>query len=511
MLEVLAKTVPWHGICIFARQETGLQDARERRVGSGRLRAAVRMGDHTRAYAHPPRRQCPTGRKRACGTRAGSAGFEVCAHAAQQAVHNKERLMKTQDIPQFGLLSGYRVVLIGLSVAAPFAAVMYADHGADVIWIENPKVPDMGRFSMFGGSTHQDRRNMRSVAMDYLHGEGREAFLKLMETTDVLIEASVGGRFAKNGLGDEELWKINPGLVIAHVSGYGQTGVPEYVTRAGYDPTAQAFGCTMRMNGYPGQPSLPAMVFPGDYSSAMFAFSMSVAALLKRTETGKGESIDVAQFEGLMRMQANYPINYYMHGKDYVKEGNHSLICALYGTYSCADGEEIYVLFLGPGVLKVGLPLIGLEYGSELFPAGEGIIPWGTEACQVAEEAFAKFLEQHTAAECEEILAGAGVPCSRLLNYQDTLDHPHYQARKVVQSWTGADGSEQLTGVKVVPELTNYPGRVWRGAPGIGQDNEDVLAELGYSSEQVAALYEQGLLGQRSYHDSFAHSLPQDR
>lgn len=103
--------------------------------------------------------------------------------------------MKHNDIPAFGLLSGLRVVMIGLSVAAPFAGELYAEHGADVIWIENPKVVDSARTSRKGGAWQQDRRNMRSLAMNYRTAEGREAFLRLLEKTDVLIEASVGGSF----------------------------------------------------------------------------------------------------------------------------------------------------------------------------------------------------------------------------------------------------------------------------------------------------------------------------
>ena len=101
-------------------------------------------------------------------------------------------MAKSADIPKFGLLSGYRVVMMGASVAAPFAGELYAEHGADVIWVEHPKVVDSCRVARRSGSWQQDRRNMRSLAMDYRKDEGREVFLKLLETADVLIEASVG-------------------------------------------------------------------------------------------------------------------------------------------------------------------------------------------------------------------------------------------------------------------------------------------------------------------------------
>ena len=411
--------------------------------------------------------------------------------------------MKTEEIPEFGLLSGYRVILIGLSVAAPFAAELYAENGADVIWIENPKVPDMGRFSCHAASTQQDRRNMRSLALNYTKGPGKEAFLKLIETADVLIEASVGGRFDKLGLSDAVLWERNPGLVIAHISGFGQTGDPSYVKRASYDPIAQAFSGAMRMQGMPGQPSTPAMPFPGDFTSSFYAFGMTVAALLKRTKTGVGESFDIAQFEAMVRLQSQYPNMYFSHGEDYVKEGAHSLSCARYGTYTCADGGEVYVLFLGPGVVKAGLPLIGLEPGSRLFPEGMGIIPYGSEAGDVAEAAFAEFLAAHTAEEVEDILANGGVPCSRIMDYEAMRTNSQYVARGVIQEWTAADGVTKVPGVKVVPEASKYPGRVWRGAPCIGQDTDDILSELGFSVEDIEWMHETGVVNTLDFEHSF--------
>lgn len=405
-------------------------------------------------------------------------------------------------MPKFGMLSGYRVIMMGASVAAPFAGELYAENGADVIWIEHPTNVDSCRVARKSGAWQQDRRNMRSLAMNYTKEEGKEVFLKLIETTDVLVEASIGGRYEKMGLGDDVLWERNPKLVIAHISGFGQTGVEEYVKRASYDPIAQAFGCVMRMNGLPGQPSAPAMPFPGDFTASFYAFGLTLAALLKRQETGKGESLDIAQYELMMRIQANYPTDYLRYGLDYTKEGNHSRICAGYGTYSCKDGNEIYMLFLNPGVLQKGLPVLGLEYGSELFPAGSSFVPVDTPAAEVMEAAIAKFCAEHTAEEAENLLSANGVPCSRLLNYEEALKHPQYQAREVFTTWTAADGVTPIPGVNVVPKIKNNPGQIWRGAPNIGMDNDDILEELGIEKTIVEKMYAEGKLGKRDYFET---------
>lgn len=407
--------------------------------------------------------------------------------------------MKHNDIPAFGLLSGLRVVMIGLSVAAPFAGELYAEHGADVIWIENPKVVDSARTSRKGGAWQQDRRNMRSLAMNYRTAEGREAFLRLLEKTDVLIEASVGGSFEKAGYSDRILWERNPGLIIAHISGYGQTGLPEYVHRASFDPIAQAFGCAMRMNGVDGIPSIPAMPFPGDYTAAFYAFGMSLAALYKRQQTGKGESIDIAQFELMMRIQSNYPTDYLRYGLDYIKEGPHSRICAGYGTYKCMDGEEIYTLFLGSGAVERGLGILGLEYGSEDFPAGSSLVPINTPAGDKLEAALEAYVSTHTAEEVESAFCAARVPCSRLMDYEQAKNNPQYIAREVFTTWSAADGKTRIPGVNVMPKLKNNPGKVWRGAPNIGMDNEDILSELGYGPGEIQAMYQAGLLDRKEY------------
>lgn len=404
--------------------------------------------------------------------------------------------------PDFGLLHGLRVVMIGQSVAAPFAGELYAEHGADVVWVENPKAVDSSRVARRSGAWQQDRRNMRSLAMNYLRPDGREVFLRLLASADVLIEASVGGRFASLGFGDNVLWERNPRLVVVHISGFGQTGDPAYVSRASYDPIAQAFGCAMRMNGVPGHPSMPAMPFPADYAAAFYAFGVANAALLRRETTGRGESIDVAQFEAMLRLQANYPTDYLRYGLDYTREGPHSLICACYGTYACGDGDEVYVLALGAGVVKRMVGLLGLEYGGELFPEGSTYVPVDTEAAEVLERAFADWIATRTAEEVETIFAAEAIPCSRLMDYEGARTHPHYLARGVLTEWTAADGSTRIPGVKVVPEVAGRPGRVWRGAPTVGMDNDELLDELGIADDVRTRMYAAGELSRLPYQET---------
>ena len=166
-------------------------------------------------------------------------------------------MAKRSDVPEFGPLAGIKMVHSAISFAGPFCAQIYAELGADVIWIESTLAFDTARVT--GWPCEQDRRNQRTISLNIPTPEGKEVFLQLIKEADVFLEASRGGQYDKWGLSDQVLWKQNPALVIIHVSGFGQYGVPEYVSRASFDPVAQAFGCLMHTNGYPDRPPIPAL------------------------------------------------------------------------------------------------------------------------------------------------------------------------------------------------------------------------------------------------------------
>ncbi|MEL1136085.1 L-carnitine CoA-transferase [Desulfitobacterium sp. THU1] len=397
-------------------------------------------------------------------------------------------MARKADVPQFGPLAGVKVVHSSLSVAGPFAAEMFAEYGADVIWIENPMGPDISR----GGTAttiKQDRRNQRNIALSIPTPEGREVFLKLIKDADIFIEASKGGQYEKWGLNDEVMWEVNPKLVIVHISGFGQTGLPEYVSRASYDPIAQAASGYMKLNGYPDRPPIPAFPVAADYFTALFATTAALSAMHRANLTGQGESIDVAQYEVMLRVSSLNPMEYLLYGKEPKPEGNHSQYCAGYGSFPCKDGNEIYTLFLGPGVLKNALPLIGLEYGSEMFPKGSPMAWMGTPAADLLEEKLKEFCANHTALEVSDIFNKHSVPCSAIYDYEMAANDPHYQAREAFTEWEDIDG-KTVKGVNIAPKFKNSETKIWRGGPNMGQDSVDILKDLGYGDEDIQKLAE---------------------
>lgn len=407
--------------------------------------------------------------------------------------------MKRSDIPAFGPLQGLKVVHASVSIAGPYCASLMADMGADVIWIENPRGVDIAR----GGGFHQgwqielNRRNMRALALNVPSPEGKQVFLDLMKETDVFIEASKGGQYAKWGLSDEALWEVNPKLVIVHISGFGQKGLPEYCSRASYDPIAQAVGGLMYVNTIEGLQPFPSSQDVGDiYSGFLGAFG-ALAAVLRARETGKGESIDVAQYEAVLRTQSQTMMNELNTGKPIPHElfPNAGLVAG-YGSYQCKDGRCCVVMILGPAVFKAAMEILGLPYGTEEIPAGSARLYHNSPGGKMIDEAMEKFCAEHDAAEVDRIFNEAKVPASLVYSFEDMHEHPQFKARNTLTTYPSARYDNEVVAPAVQPVLTNEPGMVWRAGVDAGFDNRDILDDLGYSAEQIDALYEAGVLAE---------------
>lgn len=401
--------------------------------------------------------------------------------------------MKERDIPHFGVLDGLKVVYSGATIAAPFGPALMADMGANVIWIEHYLNQDVQRTgTSYGYEAELDRRNQRTISLNIPSEKGRDIFLRLISDADIFIEGSRGGQWAKWGLTDEYLWEYgNPRLVIAHVSGYGQTGLPEYVGRGSYDPTAQAFGGLMYVNQDSSGKYLPVGGTVADYYTGYLAAVACLAGYIKAQKTGHGESFDVAQYEAVVRSLNHMDMdiwNMNMTLKDF-NDPDRNSGTAGYNSFVCGDGEQVYMLALGAGTMKRLARL--LDVGPDVIPEGVGLLfidgrePDGHRM----EEVIREYCSSRSAEQVEREMAAAGIPCSRVLSYEAMLDHPHYLARESLTTWETRTGT-QVIGPNIFPPAKRNPGKIWRGCPDRGADNDDILFDLGYSANEIAQFYE---------------------
>lgn len=397
-----------------------------------------------------------------------------------------------KDLPEFGVLSGVKVVHATMAQAAPFGVSFLADYGADVIWIENALLPDVRR-SLSNRCVENDSRNQRNIALNIPSDEGRKIFLSLIEDADIFVECSKGGQYDKWNLSDEVLWQTNPRLVIVHESGFGQTGDPAYVSRPAFDSIAQAYSSYMDANRNPQTAPYPVGPFIGDFMTGIYIAMSSLAALTKARATGVGESVDIAQFECLARAQ-QYQSTWLTDHETREHAGDPSPMAG-YGTFLCADDAYIQLQLTSAGAVKKGCELFGLEYGSDAIPAGTAILYTGTEGGDLLRTAMTEYCAQHASNEVQRIMMERGIPAQKVNTMEDLEHDPHAIARNLFDEWTAFNG-DTIRSVRPVPVFKRNPTQFWRAAPWWGMDNEEILGQLGYSDDDIAALYEGKVISQ---------------
>jgi crotonobetainyl-CoA:carnitine CoA-transferase CaiB-like acyl-CoA transferase len=406
---------------------------------------------------------------------------------------------KTGLLPErFGPLQGVKIISTGTLIAQPFAAEMGAEMGAEVIQIERPVVGDVGwRTLGIGLKTRdgkgtiaatwvQERRNMFCVSLELSKPAGREIFLKLAEWADIWMESSKPGTYSKWGLGDAAVWKVNPKLVITHVSGYGQTGDPEYVGRASYDIVGQAFGGMMYQTGFPA-PTPPTRAAPwtGDYLTALTTMWSSLAGLTYARAHGKGQAIDVAQFEAIHHTLGGTMVEYFQQGIVRERSGNKALGFQPLDSFQASDGWVVM------GAIADVYDRLCLAIG--LDPAQE---KWKSARTNLESIEGIEFdailrgwINERTVSEVVRLLADdAKVPCSPIMTSKDIAEDPHYKARRVHIEWDDPQVG-RVKGIGIIPKYSLTPGKIVRGSVPVGHDNERIYAQmLGISADRLDQL-----------------------
>jgi crotonobetainyl-CoA:carnitine CoA-transferase CaiB-like acyl-CoA transferase len=408
--------------------------------------------------------------------------------------------------PAYGPLRHVRVLDTGRVVAGPWAATILGDFGAEVIHIEGPPFAppyaDPTRVlpplvpvgappeDAVSESWIQYSRNKLSLGLDVTRPEGRALFLDLVRRSDIWIDASRPGTFAKFDLSDRTALRANPRLVIAHVSGFGQTGRPDYLQRPSYDLVAQAFSGFLASQGSP-PPAPPTQsgTAINDLVTGLAAALGSLMAYAHARETGKGQVVDTAQYEIFFLMMENMALDYFLRGAVRGRHGNAHPRLHPYDIFPAKDGW-IVLAAPTPRSWKTFRAWAGLPDTPE----------WNSMAWRVAHreevnERIRKLTRRRTLAELETEGLRNDIAFAPILTMEEIARNPHYAARKMLLEWKDPVLGP-VQGAGIAPKLSATPGKVWRGAPWLGQDNTRILRKLlGRSPSEVRELGKQGVLG----------------
>ena len=410
--------------------------------------------------------------------------------------------MKACDFPAFGNLHGLKVINAASVIAGPFVCQLFAEQGANVVELESVMAPDMYR--MYGDAWSMDRRNQRMMTLNIPTDEGKEVLFRLIKDADVLVESSKGGTWAKWGLTDEVLWEHNPALVILHITGFGSWGDPAYVNRASFDPIGQAFSGYANLNGFPGTAPGVTKPFMGDFATGLMGAWATLAAVMHARETGEGESIDCCQFESLVRLQGATLSDGINHGIQPPRIGDEDLVGACAGAQKCKDGY-VQVAVGGFGPVRKLVEFFGFADDPDFQPLGTYASITRAPGCKSLDdplparaakfrEALDAWCEERTVAEVNSTFSAMGVPVSPHMTYQMMLDDPHYQAREVFIESYDPITDKMVKQVNMIPRFKKHPGQIVRGGAKYDEDTADVMEELGYTPEEVEALYAKGVL-----------------
>jgi formyl-CoA transferase len=387
-----------------------------------------------------------------------------------------------------GALNGVRVVEMGQLIAGPFAGKTLGEFGAAVIKIEAPGSGDpLRNWRMLKDGTsvwwQVQSRNKRSVALDLRSSEGQDIARKLIAEADVLIENFRPGTLEGWGMGWEALSALNPGLVMLRISGYGQTG--PYRDLPGFGAIGEAMGGLRHLTGEPGRVPVRCGISIGDTLAALHGTIGVLTALYHRkVNGGQGQVIDVALHEAVFNVMESLVPEYSAFGA--VREAAGSALpgIAPSNAYRCSDG---YVLVAGNGdsIFKRLMTVIGrLDLGESPDLAGNA---GRVERVAELDAAIEAWTAPRTVADVLAVLGDARVPAGKVYTAQDIADDPHYRARDMILTQTTRDGDTfEVPGV--VPKLMGTPGTVRSAAPGLGDDTDAVLREIGITDEQIAAL-----------------------
>lgn len=392
----------------------------------------------------------------------------------------------------FGPLAGMKVVELAHIMAGPVCGMMLADMGADVVKVEKPEGDDTRRFlppDIEGESAAfmMMNRNKRGVVLDLKSDDGRAALRRMLETADVVIENYRMGTMEKLGLGYEELRKVNPGLIYCEISGFGRTG--PYAARGGFDLIAQGMSGLMSITGEgPGRPPVKSGAPVSDITAGILGALGCVAAYTRKLQTGEGQKVDTSLFEAGITHTYWQSAIAFATGAPPGPLGSAHPLNAPYQAFRTSDGW----INLGAANQKNFERMLSV-IGAEELASDERFATNRDRMSNLA--ALEAILNDHfvtdSSAAWLERLEAAGVPAGPVLDICEMHQDPQAIAREMIVATTHPVAGE-VKAIGLPIKFSETPGKVERPAPLLGEHSREVLAEAGFSADEIAGMIESG-------------------
>lgn len=400
---------------------------------------------------------------------------------------------------RIGPLAGIRVIELGSLLAGPFAGRLLGDMGAEIIKVEAPGQPDPIRD--WGKARYEGRslwwpvqsRNKKCVTLNLREERGQELLLRLAEQADVVTENFRPGTLERWNIGYEQMSAVNPGIVLARISGYGQTG--PYASRAGFASVSEAMGGIRHINGYPGEAPPRMHVSLGDSLAGMFAVQGILSALYWRDACGGavGQVVDVSLMEASFALLESTVPEYDRLGIVRGPQGTNLKGIAPSNIFRSRDEKWMVIAANADKVFRRLCEAMGRP---ELADDARFVTHQSRGDHQDEIEGIvAGWAAHHDADEIDRVLNEAGVICGPIYTIADIFEDPQYRARDMLIEHEDPEFGTYV-GPGVVPKLTRTPGAVrWSAKWEEGSHNQEVYGGLlGLGDEEIAELREEGVL-----------------
>lgn len=396
------------------------------------------------------------------------------------------------DTAKHRALNGVRVVAFEMAAAGPYCTSILADMGAEVIKIERPGSGDIIRSwdtavrGLSSGFVWLNR-NKRSLSLDVKKRAGIEVAHRLCRGADVFFENFAPGVAERVGLGYETLQSLNPRLIYGSISGYGQDG--PYRNIKAYDLLIQGEGGILATTGYPDRPA-KASVPISDIAAGMFAALGVVLALYQREKTGEGQRIDISMLESILSWLGYFPHHYWHRGEEPERVGMRHHYVTPYGPFMAGDGEYVNLAVASAKDWEV-FCLKVIERPDLLEDPRFASVENRRKHRASLEETIENIFLQRSREEWLDRLSRAKLPHGKVRGIAEVLAHPQVIARRIIREAESPVGRVPVIGSPL--RLSASPARDDR-IPGLGEDTEEILKQLGYSPAAIENFREEKVI-----------------